>query len=84
MNDRAASLEQASFFDRARSRLRLDVPAALADPVFLADAVKRDLPVQAITGAEVQKVVTSVIATPKDVIAMLKRSVEEAKASAGK
>ena len=44
MNDRGSSLEQpatASFFDRARARLTLDVPPALTDP--LAGGARGDL-----------------------------------------
>lgn len=64
--------------------LRQAFEATVADPVFLADADKRGLPIRPVSGADVQKVANSLIATPKDVIATLKRSVEEAKPDARK
>jgi tripartite-type tricarboxylate transporter receptor subunit TctC len=59
--------------------LRAAFDATLSDPVFLADAGKRKLPIRLVSGAEVQKVVDSMIATPKEVIATLKDTIEEAK-----
>jgi tripartite-type tricarboxylate transporter receptor subunit TctC len=53
-----------------------------ADPDFLADAQTRGLPIRPVAGGEVQKIVDSVIATPKDVIAAIKQSIEDAKSDA--
>jgi tripartite-type tricarboxylate transporter receptor subunit TctC len=60
--------------------LRKALAETMADPAFLADAEKRGLPVHPHTGEEVQDIVDALIATPQDVIATLKRSIEEARA----
>jgi tripartite-type tricarboxylate transporter receptor subunit TctC len=62
--------------------LRRAFQATMADPAFLADAEKRNLPVKPNAGEDVQKVVEALIATPKEVIATLKRSIEDAKSDA--
>jgi tripartite-type tricarboxylate transporter receptor subunit TctC len=62
--------------------LRKAMQAAMADPAFRADAERRGLPIQPVTGEDVQTVVEALIATPKDVIATLKQSIEDAKSNA--
>jgi tripartite-type tricarboxylate transporter receptor subunit TctC len=59
--------------------LRKAFDTALSDPALLADAEKRGLPIRPIAGSEVQTIVDALIATPRDVIATLKRTVAEAK-----
>jgi tripartite-type tricarboxylate transporter receptor subunit TctC len=59
--------------------LRKAFDATLADSIFLAEAEKRGLPIRPVAGTEVQKIVNALIATPKDVIAIFKQSIEEAK-----
>lgn len=59
--------------------LRQAFAATMTDPVFLADADRRGLPIRASSGAEVQTVIESLIATPKDVVALLKQAIAEAK-----
>jgi tripartite-type tricarboxylate transporter receptor subunit TctC len=58
--------------------LRKAFAETMTDPVFLADAAKRNLPVRASPGDEVQKVMTSVVTTPKEVVAVLKQAISEA------
>ncbi|HEY7299541.1 MAG TPA: hypothetical protein VH684_16670 [Xanthobacteraceae bacterium] len=62
--------------------LREAFAATLSDPVFLADAEKRGLPVHLMPGETVQQVAAALIATPKPVIAALKDVVEDAKRNA--
>jgi hypothetical protein len=62
--------------------LRKAFAATMADPAFLADAKKRGLPIRPSSGDEVQKIMASIIATPTDVVAILKQSIAEAKADA--
>ncbi len=62
--------------------LRKAFQTTLVDPAFLSDAEKRSLPVQPRSGDEVRHVVDTLIATPKDVIATLNRSIEDAKLDA--
>ena len=62
--------------------LRKAFQATMADSAFLSDAEKRALPIQSRSGDDVRQVVDALIATPKDVIATLKRSIEDAKLDA--
>jgi tripartite-type tricarboxylate transporter receptor subunit TctC len=62
--------------------LRKAFQATMADSAFLTDAEKRALPIQPRSGDDVQQVIDALIATPKDVIATLKRSIEDAKLDA--
>ena len=62
--------------------LRKALRETAADPDFLADARMRGLPVHPVAGGEVQKVVEAMIATPKDVIATIRQSIEDAKSGA--
>ena len=62
--------------------LRSAFDATMRDPVFLADADKRGLPIRPSSGTEVQKAVEALIATPKDVVALLKQAIAEAKPTA--
>jgi tripartite-type tricarboxylate transporter receptor subunit TctC len=62
--------------------LRKAFEATMADPAFLSDAEKRSLPIQSRSGNDVRQVVDALIATPKEVIATLKRSIEDAKLDA--
>jgi len=62
--------------------LRQAMQATMRDPAFRADAERRSLPIQPVAGEDVQKVVEALIETPRDVIATLKQSVEDAKSSA--
>jgi tripartite-type tricarboxylate transporter receptor subunit TctC len=66
--------------------LRKAFEETMADPAFRSDAETRGLSVRFISGGDVQAIVGSLIATPKEVVAILKRSIEEAKldAKAGK
>ncbi|HTI88603.1 MAG TPA: hypothetical protein VL966_18530 [Alphaproteobacteria bacterium] len=59
--------------------LRKAFAETLADPVFVADAEKRNLPIRPSPGDEVQKVMTSIITTPPEVVAILKAAIAEAK-----
>jgi len=59
--------------------LRNAFEQTMADPAFRSDAEKRGLSVRFVSGAAVQRIVSSLIATPKDVIAILKRSLEQAR-----
>jgi len=54
----------------------------MADPAFLADAKKRGLPTHAVPGEGVAKVIDGIISTPKDVIATLRRAIDDAKVDA--
>ncbi len=58
--------------------LRQAFDDTMADPAFRAEAQKRELPIRRVSGAEVQRIVTSVISTPKDVIAQIKNAIGEA------
>jgi len=51
----------------------------MRDPDFLHDARQRQLPVELIPGEDVERVVASLIGTPPDVVALLKRSIAELK-----
>ncbi len=62
--------------------LRAAFEATMADRDFLQDAERRGLPIRANAGDDVQKVVGTLIATPKDVIATFKRSIAEARSDA--
>src|SRR5438552_41906 len=55
--------------------LRRALLATLADPALAADAQKRGLPIHPVAGEDVQQVVAALIATPKDVLATLKRTI---------
>jgi tripartite-type tricarboxylate transporter receptor subunit TctC len=59
--------------------LRKGFADTLSDPAFLAEAEKRNLPIRPSSGDEVQKVMTSVVTTPKDVVAVLKQAIADAK-----
>jgi len=59
--------------------LRKGFAEMMHDPDFLHDARQRGLPVELIGGEDVERLVTSLIATPPDVVALLKRSIEELK-----
>ncbi|MGE5537038.1 MAG: Bug family tripartite tricarboxylate transporter substrate binding protein [Gemmatimonas sp.] len=59
--------------------LRTAFADTLADPAFVSDAAKRNLPVRPSPGDEVQRVMTSIITTPPEVIAVLKAAIAEAK-----
>jgi tripartite-type tricarboxylate transporter receptor subunit TctC len=59
--------------------LREAFAATLTDPVFLADAEKRGLPVHFVPGENVQQIAAALIATPKPVIATLKHAIENAR-----
>lgn len=59
--------------------LRKAFAAMMTDPIFLADADKRNLPVRASPGDEVQRVMTSVVTTPNNVVAVLKQAIADAK-----
>jgi tripartite-type tricarboxylate transporter receptor subunit TctC len=58
--------------DRVRA-LRAAFDAAVSDPVFLADARKRRIPVNPSTGAEVQKVVNELVNAPPDIVAAVRK-----------
>jgi hypothetical protein len=62
--------------------LREAFAATLTDPVFLADARKRGLPIHLVSGEDVQQIVATLIAIPKEVIATLKRAAEDARRDA--
>jgi hypothetical protein len=57
--------------------LRQAFAEMMRDPDFLRDARQRALPVELISGEEVQQVVASLIGTPGDVVALIKRGIEE-------
>jgi tripartite-type tricarboxylate transporter receptor subunit TctC len=59
--------------------LRKAFAEMMHDPDFLNDARQRGLPVELIPGEDVEHLVGSLIATPSDVVALLKRSIEELK-----
>jgi len=59
--------------------LRKAFDKMMRDPDFLRDARQRGLPVKLIPGEDVEHVVASLIGTPPDVVALLKRSVAELK-----
>jgi hypothetical protein len=54
----------------------------MTDPAFLRDAENRGLAIEPSSGEDVQMIIESLIATPKDVIATLKHSIETARAEA--
>jgi tripartite-type tricarboxylate transporter receptor subunit TctC len=62
--------------------LRRGFGATMVDPTFRRDAEKRGLAIQPSSGDDVAKVVEALIATPKDVIATLKRSIDDARSDA--
>jgi tripartite-type tricarboxylate transporter receptor subunit TctC len=62
--------------------LRQAFLSTLSDPDLLADAEKRGLPIRAVPGDDVQKIVDMLIATPKDVIGTLKRAIDDARPDA--
>jgi len=59
--------------------LRKAFQATMADPAFLDDARKRGLQIAPSPGEDVKEVVDALLATPKETIATLKRSLEDAK-----
>lgn len=59
--------------------LRQAFADTMADPAFLAEAEKRNLPIRPSAGDEVQRVMTSVVTTPPEVVAVLKQALAEAK-----
>jgi len=58
--------------------LRKAFADTLADPEFIKIADQRKLPVRFTSGEEVERVMKSMIATPKEVIATLKQRLQEA------
>jgi len=62
--------------------LRRAIETAMADPIFRADAERRGLPIDPIAGEDVQTVVDALIATPKEVMATLKHTIEDARSGA--
>jgi tripartite-type tricarboxylate transporter receptor subunit TctC len=62
--------------------LRKAFLSTLADPDLIADAEKRGLPIRAVPGSDVQKVIDMLIATPTDVISTIKRVMENARLDA--
>jgi ABC-type phosphate/phosphonate transport system substrate-binding protein len=67
--DRVAALRQA-FHD------------TMTDAAFLRDAEKRGLAIMPSSGEDVQQLVEALIGTPSEVVAMLRRSIEEARSDA--
>ena len=59
--------------------LRKAFAATMVDPKLLDEAQKRNLPVRPSSGDEVQKIMASIVTTPKDVVAILKQALAEAK-----
>lgn len=59
--------------------LRKAFEQTMADPAFLGDAGRRGLSVRFISGGDVQRIVSSLIATPKELVAILERSIGEAR-----
>lgn len=59
--------------------LRAAFAATMSDRAFRAESEKRNLPVRPSSGDEVQRIMTSMVTTPKEVIAVLKQSIAEAK-----
>jgi tripartite-type tricarboxylate transporter receptor subunit TctC len=57
--------------------LRKAFAEMMRDPDFLNDAHQRGLPVELISGEDVERLVASLIGTPSDVVTLLKRSIEE-------
>jgi tripartite-type tricarboxylate transporter receptor subunit TctC len=64
--------------------LRTAVARTLADPAFLAEAEKRALPIRPTAGEEVARIVAALVGTSSDVVAVLRRSVAEAKRESGR
>jgi tripartite-type tricarboxylate transporter receptor subunit TctC len=62
--------------------LRKAFLATMVDPAFAADAQKRGLSIHPVSAGEVQTVVDALVATPKDVIASLRRIIDDAKPDA--
>src|SRR5262249_3746587 len=67
--------------ERVRA-LRRAMEPAMTEPAFRADAERRGLPIDPIAGEEVQTVVAALIATPRDVMATLKQTIEDARSGA--
>lgn len=59
--------------------LRRAFEATMADSAFLADARKRGLPIHPSSGTDVQQVIEGMIGTPKEVVALLKQAIADAK-----
>lgn len=62
--------------------LRKAFAETMSDPLLLAEAAKRNLPVRLSSGDEVQNIMTSVVTTPNEVVAVLKQALAEAKPDA--
>jgi tripartite-type tricarboxylate transporter receptor subunit TctC len=62
--------------------LRKAFADTLTDPEFIKAAAERKLPVGFTSGAQVEGIVTSLISTPKDVIAKLKQNLQDAESEA--
>jgi tripartite-type tricarboxylate transporter receptor subunit TctC len=67
--------------DERAAVLRKAFEATMVDPLFLAEAEKRGLPVRPSSGAEVQKVIEDIVSTPKDAVNLLKQILAEPAAS---
>ena len=59
------------------AELEAGFKAMLKDPEFLADAQKQGLDIEEVPGAELQKVVDDLYATPSDVLEVVRRSMAE-------
>lgn len=59
--------------------LRKAFAETMSDPKLLEEAAKRNLPVRASSGDDVQKIMASIVSTPKNVVAVLKQALAEAK-----
>lgn len=55
--------------------LRKAFDATMNDPVFVADALKRTLEVRPLTGAQIQKSVRKILATPADIVAKARKAI---------
>lgn len=64
------------------AQLRAAFAATMADPAFLAEAERRKLHIRPSSGDRVQEIVTSIVGTPKDVVALFKTSIAEAQRNA--
>src|SRR5262249_29132972 len=53
--------------------LRKALMATLADPEFVADMLRRNLNIEPLAGEEVQRIVASAVATPKELVEQAKR-----------
>lgn len=58
--------------------LRQAFAEMMLDPAFIEDARMRGLPVELIRGAQVQGIVASLLSTPPEVVARVKRALDEA------